>query len=965
MASNNTEAPSDGVVSEVAAAPAPTTDFRFPFTPYPQQLHLMQSIHGALASGKVGIFESPTGTGKSLSIICGALTWLFGEEKRILKELEDSITFEPEPDITTSLEDWLGIACKDESRAQNALSEKRDAYYSYLEWIAQVRASRSRNERTPPRKSNFRPNKSLGSPSPISSSRLSRFALSNVQLDEEDLEHIMEDYDSDSAVSSARPNKHRSSGRDKEASRSAETGISDDDEDDMSFMESLQMPQIIYCSRTHSQLSQFVAEIQKTSFAAYCRCIVLASRKALCINSEVTKLKDDAAISETCLEKQRKGVAAQSSSASGPAEAAKKPRKSSSIATTKCPYRRRDLDETYAETSLNAVRDLEDLVGLGHRLEACPYYGGRRAARYAHVICVPYNMLVNKELRSSLGVRLRGNVVIMDEAHNISEAVCDAHSASLSARDLHAASTGIAAYVDRYGSVLGGKSLVYIDLLRTVVRELREFLLRHAMSVRTEERQSVLTPNEFLFRTRLDNINFLKLKRFLKTTKIVVKIGGFVTGQRRRAAAQRGDSGGESVPGSSSSGKSSSSSSNSGSGKTSTSLSPCGDCGASETQLPEDCTGSLRRIINFVSCLTNPEDQGKVVVSLGAPDDAESVESPSPSSRRRPLGRSMAELENASLQFIAMDAASPFRDVVASARSVLLLGGTMRPFSHVIRSLLSCVPTERIITASFGHIIDPDRVLPMTLGKGVMGTELSFNYARKKSLDMLIDVGETLLRIAQAVPRGMVCFFTSYDYMEQALELWRKVGQPTSIHARIDAVKRIFIESRRRSAEVGPDAWEQFRHTVMEPSQGAAVLFCVINGKLSEGINFSDNLARCVVIVGMPYPNPNSCVLKEKLDFAQTAQQICKDDVYQLMCMKAVNQSIGRSIRHARDYASIVLMDSRYRDRANVAAMLPQWIASSLAHPSSADQLVQSLETFFARHRDKDEDGAATTAPRK
>ena len=45
--------------------------------------------------------------------------------------------------------------------------------------------------------------------------------------------------------------------------------------------------------------------------------------------------------------------------------------------------------------------------------------------------------------------------------------------------------------------------------------------------------------------------------------------------------------------------------------------------------------------------------------------------------------------------------------------------------------------------------------------------------------------------------------------------------------------------------------------------------------------------------------------------------------------MRAVNQSIGRAIRHSRDYACIVLADMRY-EKPSVAKHLPKWIAGQL-----------------------------------
>ena len=44
----------------------------------------------------------------------------------------------------------------------------------------------------------------------------------------------------------------------------------------------------------------------------------------------------------------------------------------------------------------------------------------------------------------------------------------------------------------------------------------------------------------------------------------------------------------------------------------------------------------------------------------------------------------------------------------------------------------------------------------------------------------------------------------------------------------------------------------------IQKEKAFAILVCVIGGKLSEGINFSDDLARTVLVCGLPYPSTQS-----------------------------------------------------------------------------------------------------------
>ena len=48
----------------------------FPFAPYPVQKQLMDKVYAILDRGGVGIIESPTGTGKTLSLLCSSIQWL-------------------------------------------------------------------------------------------------------------------------------------------------------------------------------------------------------------------------------------------------------------------------------------------------------------------------------------------------------------------------------------------------------------------------------------------------------------------------------------------------------------------------------------------------------------------------------------------------------------------------------------------------------------------------------------------------------------------------------------------------------------------------------------------------------------------------------------------------------------------------------------------------------------------------
>lgn len=59
------------------------------------------------------------------------------------------------------------------------------------------------------------------------------------------------------------------------------------------------------------------------------------------------------------------------------------------------------------------VRDIEEVAVLGKEMKVCPYYGARKAVQDADIICLPYNLLLQKSAREASNINLKNAIVII------------------------------------------------------------------------------------------------------------------------------------------------------------------------------------------------------------------------------------------------------------------------------------------------------------------------------------------------------------------------------------------------------------------------------------------------------------------------------------------------------------------------------------------------------------------------
>ena len=144
---------------------------------------------------------------------------------------------------------------------------------------------------------------------------------------------------------------------------------------------------------------------------------------------------------------------------------------------------------------------------------------------------------------------------------------------------------------------------------------------------------------------------------------------------------------------------------------------------------------------------------------------------------------------------------------------------------------------------------------------------------------------------------------------------------------------------------------EQYRKECMDRS--GAVFMAVFKGKMAEGIDFPDQLCRAVFIVGIPFAPINDLSLKEKKMHLNVIQlcdkrgcQLSGDEWYKIQAYRAVNQAIGRVIRHIHDYGMIVFMDTRFGSQYNLD-YISKWVKDRTRVLTDGGMLAGYVSQFF------------------
>ncbi|XP_015429022.1 PREDICTED: TFIIH basal transcription factor complex helicase XPD subunit [Dufourea novaeangliae] len=637
----------------------------------------------------------------------------------------------------------------------------------------------------------------------------------------------------------------------------------------------LNITKLIYCSRTVPEIEKVIEELKKlmeyyekeTETKPKIVGLVLSSRKNMCIHPEVSREREGKIVDGRC----------HSLTASYIRE-----RHNYDESTPICNFYEGFDMEGKEQLMPPGIYSIDDLKEYGRDRNWCPYFLARFTILHAQIVVYSYHYLLDPKIAETVSKELsKSSVVVFDEAHNIDNVCIDSMSVKINRRTLE-------------------KSSANIQLLEKTVAEMREDdvnklkeeyerLVEGLKDAQVARETDIILanpvlPNEVLNEVVPGNIrnaeHFVSfLKRFVEYLKTRLRIQHVV--QESPAAFLRDIQ-----------------------SKVSIERKPlrfCAERLASLLRTMEitDLTDfSPIILVTHLATLVSTYTKGFTIIVEPFDDKTPTVLNPI-------------------LQFSCLDSSIAMKPIFDRFQSVIITSGTLSPLD-MYPKILNFHP---VIMSSFTMTLARPCLLPMIVSKGNDQVAISSKYETREDVAVIRNYGQLLVEFAATVPDGLVCFFTSYFYMESVVAAWYDQG----VVDQLQRHKLLFIETQD-SAETSLALINYIK--ACENGRGA-VLLSVARGKVSEGVDFDHHLGRAVLMFGIPYVYTQSRILKARLEYLRDQFQIRENDFLTFDAMRHAAQCVGRAIRGKTDYGIMVFADKRF-SRIDKRSKLPKWIQEHL-----------------------------------
>ncbi|PVU88778.1 hypothetical protein BB561_005702 [Smittium simulii] len=550
----------------------------------------------------------------------------------------------------------------------------------------------------------------------------------------------------------------------------------------------------------------------------------------------------------------------------------------------------------------SGVYTMDDLRDFGGLKNFCPYYLARKMISVADVVIYSYHYMLDPKLNELVSHEFSKNsIVIFDEAHNIDGICIDSLSIDVNLDKLESSTRSVDRLIDIIADVKKNDASKLQEEYNILLEGLKE-----SANARDNDMviENPILPDDLLKEAVPGNIRkaehfVLFLKRFVEYVKARMRVMHVVAETPSSFLQHLKE-------------------------VTFIDKKPLQFCSQRLASLVrtleindlEDYWG-LQKIASFAT-LISTYDEGFVV--LFEPFESESSTVPNPI-----------------LHLACLDAAIAMQPVVNRFDTVVITSGTLSPIDMYPKML----KIKAAVTESYTMTLTRSCFLPMIVTRGSDQVSMSSKFEVRNDPAVVRNFGFLLVEMSKVVPDGLVAFFPSYLYMESIVAMWNEMGILKLIYKN----KLIFIETPS-TAETSL-ALESYRKAC-ENGRGA-VLFSVARGKVSEGVDFTDNYGRAVIMFGIPYQYTESRILKARLEFLRENYQIRENDFLAFDAIRHAAQCVGRVLRGKTDYGLMIFADKRYA-RMDKRSKLPSWINSHISEEMSnlsTDMAVSSSKHFL------------------